>query len=296
MAELAAHRRASAEAMDAHHAWPADTPWLRNACEHLPRHAFAPDRLWDWDGHAYLPVDRAADPDRWARLVYAGPYDAAITEVTDGRPTSSLSCSWVVADMIDFLDLEPGHHVLELGTGTGWNAALIAHHVGPTGKVTSVELAPALAARARTTLTRAGVDIDTRVGEGAKGCPDNAPYQRIIATYAVDRVPDAWIEHLEPGGDLVFPWGRLGHFAVTLDAGGATATGRCQGLAQFMSVRDTTPSRDVGAARGPARRPLHHHRARAGRHDGPRARRRRLVDDPDHHTRRRPRPRPRRRA
>ncbi|MEU0936269.1 methyltransferase domain-containing protein [Embleya sp. NPDC005971] len=191
MTELADHRRASAEAMDAHRAWPTDTPWLREAFEDLPRHAFAPDRLWNWDGHAYAPVDRAADPDRWARLVYAGPYDAAITEITDGRPTSSLSCTSVVADTLDSLDLAPGHRVLELGTGTGWNAALIAHHVGPTGSVTSVEVDPALAARATTTLNGAGIDVDVRVGDGTKGCPDNAPYQRIIATYAVDRVPNA---------------------------------------------------------------------------------------------------------
>ncbi|WP_439678256.1 methyltransferase domain-containing protein [Embleya sp. MST-111070] len=241
-ADLGEYRRASTAAMDAHRAWPADTPWLREAFEHLPRDAFAPDRLWDWDGHAYVPVDRAADPDRWARLVYAGPYDAAITEVTHGRPTSSLSCTSVVADMLDSLDLAPGHRVLELGTGTGWNAALIAHHVGPTGTVTSVEVDPTLANLARTTLTRAGIDVDIRVGDGAKGCPDNVPYQRIIATYAVDRVPNAWIEQLEPGGDLVFPWGRLGHFALTLDPTGTTATGWCQGLAQFMSARDTTPT------------------------------------------------------
>ena len=243
MTDLAEHRRASAAAMDAHRAWPADSPWLREAFDDLLRDAFAPDRLWDLDGHMYVPVDRGSDPERWARPVYAGPYDAAVTEVTDGRPISSLSCTSVVADMIDSLDLAPGHCVLELGTGTGWNAALIAHHVGPAGKVTSIELDSALADRAATTLARAGIDVDVRVGDGAKGCPDNAPYRRIIATYAVDRVPNAWIEQLEPGGDLVFPWGRLGHFALTLDPDGTTATGWCQGLAQFMGTRDATPTR-----------------------------------------------------
>jgi hypothetical protein len=79
---------------------------------------FAPDRLWDWDGRAYLPVDRGVDPHAWARLVYGGPYEAAVTEVTRDRPSSSLSRISVVAGMLDALDVEPGHRIPELGTGT----------------------------------------------------------------------------------------------------------------------------------------------------------------------------------
>ncbi|MFF7249857.1 methyltransferase domain-containing protein [Embleya sp. NPDC008237] len=240
---LEGHRRRAMEAMDVHRAWPEDAAWVRDAVEALPRQGFAPDRLWDWDGHAYVPVDRGTDPYGWARLVYAGPYDAAITEITHARPSSSLSCTSVVASMLDALDIEPGHHVLELGTGTGWNAALLAHRVGPTGHVTSVEAAPDLAAGARATLTRAGLGdtVMVVVGDGAHGHHDTAPFDRAIATYAVDHVPWAWIRQLRPGGGLVFPWGRLGHFAVTVAADGRSATGWLQGLAQFMPARDTAP-------------------------------------------------------
>ncbi|MFE3314895.1 hypothetical protein ACFXMF_38720, partial [Embleya sp. NPDC059213] len=130
--DIADHRRRALAVMDTGKAWPEDSPWLRDAVEDLPRDAFAPDTVWTWDGHAWQPISRARDPQAWARLVHAGPDDATITEITDGVPSSSLSCTSIVVDMLDSLDLEPGHRVLELGTGTGWNAALIAHRSDPT--------------------------------------------------------------------------------------------------------------------------------------------------------------------
>ncbi|MFI1380635.1 hypothetical protein [Embleya sp. NPDC020886] len=81
------------------------------------------------------------------------------------------------------------------------------------------------------------------VGDGAQGHRDSAPYDRVIATYAVDHVPWTWVERLRPGGDLGFPWGRLGHFAVTVGADGRSVTGWLQGLAQFMPACGTAPSR-----------------------------------------------------
>lgn len=232
-------RRALDMAMRARDAWPADAPWVRGAFDALPRHVFAPERLWDWDGTAYVPVDRVADPDRWAAMVYAGPDEAAVTEVTDGIPTSSLSAPAVVATMLDSLDAEPGQRVLELGTGTGWNAALLAHRVGLSGRVTSVETSAELARAAIRTLEGAGSRVDVAVGDGNLGRPDTAPYDRVIATYAVDRVPWAWIEQTAPGGDLVFPLGRMGHFAVTVADDHRSARGWMHGLAQFMNSRDT---------------------------------------------------------
>ncbi|MBM9508623.1 hypothetical protein [Actinacidiphila acididurans] len=61
----------------------------------VPRRGFAPACLWHWDGHAYRPVDREAEPDRWATEVYGGPDDPAVTQVADGLPTSSLSAQAV---------------------------------------------------------------------------------------------------------------------------------------------------------------------------------------------------------
>lgn len=218
--------------------WPAGSPWIRDAVHELPRDRFAPHRLYRWDGYAYQPVDRAADPDGWAAELYGNPDSAAVTQVTGGLPSSSLSCQAVVVDMLDSLDLQPGHRVLELGTGTGWNAALLAHQAGP-GRVVSVETDESLARAAACRLRGVHASVGICVGDGGHGCPEGAPYDRIIATYAVDTVPWAWIEQCAPGGRVVFPWGRLGHVALTVAGDGQSATGRVWGLAQFMPARDS---------------------------------------------------------
>ncbi|WP_340559750.1 methyltransferase domain-containing protein [Streptomyces sp. GSL17-111] len=243
MREFGGLRRRLAEAMEASGEWPERSLWLRDAVEALPRHVFAPDRLWQWTGHAYVPVDRATAPDTWASLVYGGPDDAAVTQLTDGVPSSSLSCQGVVVDMLDSLRVEPGHRVLELGTGTGWNAALLAHRAGP-GRVVSVEVDAELAEAARRRLRAAGADVAVRVGDGAAGRPDDGPWDRVIATYAVEEVPWPWVAQTRPGGRLVFPWGRLGHVALTVADDGRSATGWVQGLATFMPARGTPPGAD----------------------------------------------------
>lgn len=139
-------RRRLARVMEQRGDWPARSPWVRQAVDALARDRFAPERVWWWDGHAYIPVDRTVDPDRWAAEVYGDPDAAAVTQVVEGLPSSSLSCEAVVVDMLDSLLLEPGHRVLELGTGTGRNAALLGWRTG-AGRVTSVEVDPALADR-----------------------------------------------------------------------------------------------------------------------------------------------------
>src|SRR5690606_16188823 len=196
--------------MEACDAWPADSVWVRQAMAVLPRHVFAPERLWEWSGRAWQPVDRGTDPERWAGRVYAGPYEPAVTQLADGLPSSSLSCPSVVADMLDVLAVEPGHRVLELGTGTGWNAALLGWRAG-RGRVVSVETGRALAEQAQQRLTGAGVDVAVVVGDGGRGWLAGAPYDRVISTYAVEVVPWAWVAQCRPGGRIVTPWGRLGH-------------------------------------------------------------------------------------
>lgn len=254
MIDLRARGARLADEMARRGDWPGRSPWIRDAVAAVPRDRFAPDRLWHWDGHAYVPVDRATDPERWADEVYGGPDDAAVTQVTEGRASSSLSCQGVVVDMLDSLLLEPGHRVLELGTGTGWNAALLAHRAG-AGRVTSVEVDAGLAARARARLGAVGSvgsRVDVQVGDGAEGRPAGAPYDRVISTYAVERVPWAWVAQTRPGGRIVTPWGRLGHVALTVAADGGSATGWMQGLAQFMPARGATsgPVRGFAQVRG----------------------------------------------
>ncbi|WP_328965639.1 methyltransferase domain-containing protein [Streptomyces virginiae] len=244
-------RRALAEAMDIQGLWPADSPWVRHAIlETIPRHRFAPDRLWTWNGHdAYVPVDRAHDQDAWADLVYAGPEDSTIIQVHDGLPSSSLSCVAVVADMLDSLMLEPGHQALEFGTGTGWNAALLAARAG-AGMVTTVEVDAELAAAADRRLAAAGLGVTVHPGDGNTVQPGAAPFDRLIATYAVEQIPWAWVEQTAPGGRLVVPWGRLGHVALTVAADGKSATGWVQGLGLFMPSRGTDQGRAFHTVRG----------------------------------------------
>lgn len=253
-------RRQLAEAMETQGRWPADSPWVRRAIlDTVPRHQFAPDHLWMWNGHdAYVPVDRNRDQDAWTDLVYAGPEASAIIQILDGLPSSSLSCVAVVADMLDSLILEPGQRILEVGTGAGWNAGLLASRAG-AGLVTSVEVDADLAAAAGRRLATAGLDVAVHAGDGNAGWPAGAPYDGAIATYAVDEIPWAWIEQTRPGGRIVFPWGRLGHVALTVADDGKSATGWVQGLGMFMPSRGIDQGREHHVIRGdgPADRAVH---------------------------------------
>ncbi|MET9290907.1 methyltransferase domain-containing protein [Streptomyces sp. NPDC003077] len=239
---LAECRAALAAAMDAGGWWPRRSTWTRQAMQELPRHLFAPDLVLHWDGRRYTAVDRRTDPRGWAELVHAGPGEAAVTQLAEGRPSSSLSCPAVVADMLDALMLEPGHRVLELGAGTGWNAALLAWRAG-AGQVVSVEVDPGLAVAARGRLAAVRAEAAVVVGDGTAGCPARAPYDRVVCTYAVETVPWSWVAQTRPGGRIVTPWGRLGHVALTVSADGRSATGWVQGLATFMPARGTSPGR-----------------------------------------------------
>lgn len=257
--ELASLRRAHDAEMEKIHGWPDSSLWIRRAAAALPRDHFAPDRLWQWDGHAYVPVDREADQGQWAELLYGNPYEAAVTQVIDGLATSSLSCESVLADMLDCLDAQPGHAVLELGTGSGRNAALLAHRTGP-GHVVSVETDPDLAEHARQRLKKTGTDVHVVVGDGAEGWPQRAPYDRVISTYAVDTVPWAWVRQTRSGGRIVTPWGHLGLVALTVADDGNSARGHIQGLAQFMPARGSAggPRGDFSRVRA-GREPQHEH-------------------------------------
>ncbi len=226
-----------------------DPPW-REAFLAVPRHAFIPDLIWRQQRRELVPFHRADDPLRWLELTYA-PTQVLITQVDDGDPvgpgligdliSSSASQPNVVALMLAALAAEPGMTVCEIGTGTGYNAALLAHRLGAEN-VTTIEVDAELAARARVALADTGyADVTVVTGDGAHGYPPRAPYDRILSTAAVGQVPAAWVEQTRPGGRVVTPWGTayLNGALLALTVGeGNTATGRLVDNVAFMWLRD----------------------------------------------------------
>ncbi|MGH9112720.1 MAG: protein-L-isoaspartate O-methyltransferase family protein, partial [Acidimicrobiales bacterium] len=122
-----------------------------------------------------------------------------------GAPVSSSSQPAIMAEMLEMAGVEPGQHVLEIGAGSGYNAALLARLVGDTGQVTSVELDGDVAVAAREGLLASGAEARVVVGDGRLGWPDSGPFDAIVATASTETVPRAWFDQLRAGGRLVVP-------------------------------------------------------------------------------------------
>jgi protein-L-isoaspartate(D-aspartate) O-methyltransferase len=124
----------------------------------------------------------------------------------DGASISAASQPTIVAMMLEQLQVEPGQRVLEVGAGTGYNAGLLAHLVGDTGQVTTIDVDDDIVDGARSGLEAAGIEnVRVVLGDGALGYADGAPYDRIIATVGAWGLPPAWLEQLDPQGRLVVP-------------------------------------------------------------------------------------------
>lgn len=122
------------------------------------------------------------------------------------RPASCISVPTVVAMMLGQLDPQPGDRVLEIGAGTGYNAALLATLVGPTGSVTTIDIHPDVTDHARYSLDQTGYQqVHVVTGDGAFGDSDHAPYNKIIVTVGPWDLPPAWFDQLASGGKLVVP-------------------------------------------------------------------------------------------
>jgi protein-L-isoaspartate(D-aspartate) O-methyltransferase len=119
----------------------------------------------------------------------------------------TISQPYIVAFMTEALDIAPDHRVLEIGTGSGYQAAVLATLAR---EVYTMEIVPPLAERASATLTDLGYrNVHVRTGNGYLGWPDNAPYDRIIVTAAPDEVPPALIDQLKIGGLIAIPVGAV---------------------------------------------------------------------------------------
>lgn len=135
------------------------------------------------------------------------PYQAVITHrFSDGASLSCASAPFVVAMMLDQLNVEPGNRVLEIGAGTGYNASLLAQLTGPTGSVTTIDIDADVTAQASQALNAAGhPDVRVVTGDGAAGVPEHAPYDRLIATVSPWDIPQAWWDQLAPDARVVVP-------------------------------------------------------------------------------------------
>src|SRR5688500_5957537 len=115
----------------------------------------------------------------------------------------TISQPFIVAFMSEALQVESSHRVLEIETGSGYQAAIVGK-LAPD--VYTIEIVPELAERARATLAREGfTNVHVHAGDGYKGWPEHAPYQRIMVTAAPEEVPQALVDQLAPGGRMVLP-------------------------------------------------------------------------------------------
>jgi protein-L-isoaspartate(D-aspartate) O-methyltransferase len=133
--------------------------------------------------------------------------ELALATATDdhGIAISSSSAPIIMGLMLEALQLSPGHRVLEVGAGTGYNAALLKYLVGADGRVTSIDIESAFARRARRALAQAGYSCRIVTGDGRDGWSQSAPYDRIMVTAASDTVPPAWRDQLADGGLIELP-------------------------------------------------------------------------------------------
>lgn len=158
------------------------SPEIEKAFYKYPRHLFVPEYslMSAYSDHPLLLYEKA-------------PYISTISQPS------------FVLQILQKLQIQPGHKVFELGTGSGWNAALMSALVGPTGKVITSEVIPEVATRAKKFLEITKVpNVQVISGDGFDGCPEEAPYDRVIFTAGSPEFPDKLFSQLKNGGLMVF--------------------------------------------------------------------------------------------
>ncbi|MBI2247229.1 MAG: hypothetical protein HYY39_05180 [Armatimonadetes bacterium] len=175
--------------------------------------------------------------------------DAIVTRTSGGLPSSSSSQPSMMAIMAEQLELEPGHRALEIGAGTGYNAALLRELVGLEGKIVTVEIQSDVAREARSNLERAGYpDVLVVSGDGGFGSLRGAPYDRIILTASSSDISPHWVEQLTEGGLLVMPF-RFSTMClcVALEKRGRTMSNRSVTWCGFMPLQGAYGADVTGA-------------------------------------------------
>ncbi|MDQ2783443.1 MAG: methyltransferase domain-containing protein, partial [Chloroflexota bacterium] len=202
---------------------------VRDAMLAVPRHTFLPD----------VSLERA----------YAN--DAVATKFASDVSISSASQPAMVAEMLEQLALAPDMNVLEIGAGTGYNAALLRALVGPSGHVTTVDIDADITDAARTHLTSVGLtNVEIITGDGAAGYAPNAPYDRIILTVNAGDIAPAWFAQLKPGGVLVLPL-SIGpaQFSIAFAKADGVLHSRSLQPCSFMPLRGSMGDDASGAQR-----------------------------------------------
>ncbi|WP_028650088.1 protein-L-isoaspartate O-methyltransferase [Nocardiopsis sp. CNT312] len=197
-------------------------PRWRPAFERVERHRFLTDRITAPNGTV---VDRRTDEGRWLALAYS---DEDLLVRPDGGPADPASSPSTVARMLAHLDVSPGMRVLSVGSDTGYGSALLAHRLGDE-QVITVEADPVRAEQARVNLIGTGFTPLVVTGDGLQGWPARGPYDRVISTVSVQRVPYHWVAQTEPCGRILTPWGTSYRDGVLADlrvGPSGTASGR----------------------------------------------------------------------
>ena len=179
---------------------PRATGAIEQALRKVPRHWFVPSRGLVLEDDGARPIDRDDDPTAWWDAVYSGRPIAT----PSAQGPSSYRCVMLapscVVDLLELLDPQPGQRILEVGTGSGWITALLCRLTGESGSVTSVEGDATVAEEAWRNLVAAGVRPHLIVGDPARGCPERAPYDRVLAPSVM---PDTWVSQARPGAVIV---------------------------------------------------------------------------------------------
>ncbi|MER5291267.1 methyltransferase domain-containing protein [Streptomyces pharetrae] len=204
--DLAASARAAlVREIEASGAWAADPVW-RAAFAAVPRHVFVPYYYVGVLGGYELRWGEHPDPqarERWVKGAYAD--TPLATRLRDGELLSSSSQPSLMALMLAALEVRDGDRVLEIGAGSGYNAALLTHRLGDGDLVTTIDLEPEITESARRHLGAAGYHPVVVTGDGARGVPERAPFDRIIATCALPSIPPAWLTQCRPGSRILTP-------------------------------------------------------------------------------------------
>lgn len=207
------------------------TPQVEAAFRAVPRHLFVPG----------VPLEEAYR-------------DQSIpTKHLNGEAVSSSSQPAIMAIMLEQLALQPGQRVLEIGAGTGYNAALMAHLVGEAGQIVTVDIDEDIAVAAREHLAAAGFDrVQVVCGEGGLGYAAAAPYDRIILTVGAWDILPAWPEQLKPGGRLVLPLSIKGgvQASVAFERADDQLVSRSIVGCGFMMLRGVFAAPDIRVALG----------------------------------------------